>query len=349
MGNEGCGGFVPGTGIEVWASESWRASAVSWLDDRLSVAGVERVGDVEQPHLRPWATALKAPTTRGWVWLKAAGPSTAFEAGLYEMLEQEVPDRVLTPIAIDVGRGWIVLPDGGPTLGDQLDGDELVTALATVLPQYAQLQRELAPRVEDLIALGIADMRAGTMPARFDEALDAVRGYVQRRGTEAERAAYQRVPPLREAFAEWCARLAAAPGSPSLDHNDLHCWNIFADGLDGAIRARFYDWGDSVVAHPFASMLIGLGFMRYHLKITRDDDPRLLRLRDAYLEVFSDLAPHAELVSTLELACRVGKVARALTWSRAVQALGDEEAGEFASAPLACVLSLLDESYLGGA
>src|SRR5258706_10549139 len=163
-------------------------------------------------------------------------------------------------------------------------------------------------------------MRAAAMPARFDEALDAVRDYAQRRGTESARAAYNTVGSRREAFAEWCARLADAPGSPSLDHNDLHCWNIFANGAGGA---KFYDWGDSVIAHPFSSMLIGLGFMTYHLKISRDDDPRLLRLRDAYLEVFSDLAPHAELVSTLELACRVGKVARALTWSRAVRALGD--------------------------
>jgi hypothetical protein len=26
-----------------------------------------RTGEVEQPHLRPWATVLKAPTTRGLV------------------------------------------------------------------------------------------------------------------------------------------------------------------------------------------------------------------------------------------------------------------------------------------
>jgi hypothetical protein len=76
-------------------------------------------------------------------------------------------------------------------------------------------------------------------------------------------------------------------------------------------RVRFYDWGDSVVAHPFASMLLGLGMIRLQLKVAADD-PAVTRPRDAYLEVFGDLASHGELVEELELACRVGKALRAL-------------------------------------
>jgi hypothetical protein len=343
-------------GVEVWSSRSWRERAVRWLDDRLADAGVERTGETEQVHLRPWATVLKAPTTEGPVWFKAAGPGTAAEIGLYEILREVVPDRVLPPIAIDVDRAWIVLPDGGPTIGERFDGPGLLEALVTVMPQYGRLQRDLAPQVGRMLDLGVADMRAERMPARFDEALDAVRRYVERRGTAADRAIVERVEPMRDTYAEWCGRLAQMPGEPSLDHNDLHAWNVFCQGDDGALQGRFYDWGDGVVAHPFASMLMGLGFLNYYLKIG-EDDPRLLRIRDAYLEVFTDLAPRAELVETLELACRVGKVARALTWNRAVRALdesdlgeGDEEYDEFAEAPLRCMESLLDaSSYLGGA
>jgi hypothetical protein len=45
-----------------------------------------------------------------------------------------------------------------------------------------------------------------------------------------------------------------------------------------------------------------------------------VRLRDAYLGGFAGVAPHDELVATLELACRVAKIARALIWDRAVRA-----------------------------
>jgi hypothetical protein len=316
---------------ELWASPEWRAEALAWVDERLTAAGIERTGEVEQPHLRPWATVLKVPTTRGVVWFKAAGPGTAFEAGLYELLQRVAPEHVLTPIATDAGRGWMLLPDGGEPVGVRLRGREAFEALMVALPQYGELQRDLAPQAGALLALGVADMRPAIMPQRFDEALEVVGGA-------------PRIAAMRDTVVEWCERLDAMPGEPSLDHNDLHTWNIF---LDGDNRARFYDWGDSVVAHPFAPMLVGLGFARSHVLESDLDDPRLLRLRDAYLEGFSDLAPHAELVETLELACRVAKIARALIWHRAVVALGDNVDEEWASAPLESLASLLEDSYLG--
>ena len=332
------------TGLEVWSSASWHTLAVSWLDEQLARAGIERTGDVESPHLRAWATVLTAPTTEGRVWLKAAGPGTAFEVRLYELLHRVAPDRVLTPIAADVTRGWIVLPDGGPCLADT--DWELVDALERILPEYGQLQIELAPHVDDLLALGVTDMRPAVMPARFAEALEFVGKYVDRAGTPADRATYQRVIDLHDTVLEWCDRLAAAPGVPSLDHNDLHPWNILVTRAGATIHARFYDWGDSVVAHSFASMLIGLGFPKERLQASVND-PRILRLRDAYLEVFDALAPRADLVAALELACRVGKVARTLTWARAVMTSGADTDAEFQRAPLESLGSLLDDSYLG--
>jgi hypothetical protein len=69
------------------------------------------------------------------VWLKAAGPESAFEVALYQLLERVAPERVLAPIAADPGRGWIVLPDGGVTLGERLDELDLVEAMVAVLPE----------------------------------------------------------------------------------------------------------------------------------------------------------------------------------------------------------------------
>ena len=167
-----------------------------------------------------------------------------------------------------------------------------------------------------------------------------MRGYLERRGSAADHTTYERVAGMRETVVDWCGRLAAAPVGASLEHNDLHTYNILV-GEDG--QARFYDWGDSVVAHPFASMGLGLGFVRNQVEAGEIE-----RLRDAYLEVFSDLGSHRELVETLELACRVGKVARALTWQRAIGALGwDEVDDDWARGPIESMESLLDATYLG--
>ncbi len=325
-------------GVTAWSSARWRQSAVEWIDQQLAAAGIERTGPVEQPRLRPWGTVLKAPTAGGPVWLKAVGPGAAFEPGLCELLARMVPRKVLAPLGTDPARGWLLLPDGGPSLGEQRTGTHLVEGLERGLVQYGQLQRELGPHVDELLALGLTDMSPAVMPARFHEA----RAAVQPTGDAARRLAE-----MEPIVASWCDRLAASPLPPSLDHNDLHPWNILDDGTGDA---RYYDWGDSVVAHPFAAARLPLLFVQRALNCQLDD-PRLLGARTAYLEVFADLASAAELAETLELACQVAKIARALTWERALSAAreqGEAVEDDWATAPLETLTSLFDESYLAG-
>ena len=322
------GPMTAGSGVATWSSAAWRDGAAAWIDARLAVAGLERIGELEQPRVRPWATVLRVPTSGGLAWMKAAGPATAFEAGLYALLADVAPERVLTPIAVDAERGWLLLPDGGATLGDRMAGEAQVLALADALVLYGRLQRDLMPHADALLALGVADMRPAAMPDRFAQALAAV-------GDGGAGLAA-----MTGEVREWCARLERSAIPASLDHNDLHPFNVLAEGL------RFYDWGDSVVAHPFAAALVPLGVIRGGL-----DEHGFTAARDAYLAVFSDLAPHAELVETLELACRVAKIARALIWDRALltaREQGEETPAEWATAPLETLASIRDESYLLG-
>jgi hypothetical protein len=73
---------MSGRGVAAWSTPAWRASAVTWVDERLAAAGLERAGEAEQTRVRPWATVLRVPVTHGAVWFKAAGPGTAFEVPL---------------------------------------------------------------------------------------------------------------------------------------------------------------------------------------------------------------------------------------------------------------------------
>ena len=98
-------------------------------------------------------------------------------------------------------------------------------------------------------------------------------------------------------------------------------------------------------------MLVPLGFVQRQLSADLDD-PRFQRARDAYLDTFTAVAPGEDLAATLEVACRVAKVARVLTWDRAIQTAreqGEELDQNWAAAPMETLASLLDDSYLGGA
>lgn len=322
------------------------AEALAWFDQQLADHGLALTAPVEIAKERPWATVFRAETDGGVLWLKLSGAGTRFEVGLYELMHRIAPDHVLEPVALDVERAWIVLPDGGRLLADQTDEDTLPGQLEEVFAQYAELQLAVAGHADELLGVGVADMRAQIMPQRFVEALAFVTPYLSRRGTPDERATYERLLGMHGQVAEWSARLAEAPGFASVDHNDLHPWNVFYDVRPEGVQCTFYDWGDAVVAHPFASMLIGLGApMRLHG--WADDDSRLARMRDAYLEPFAAWGPRSELVETLALACRVGQIARALVWARAVGEMGEAAPDTYQTAPMEYLANLLHPSYLG--
>jgi hypothetical protein len=88
---------------------------------------------------------------------------------------------------------------------------------------------------------------------------------------------------------------------------------------------RIIDWGDASVAHPFGT----LGVTLQHVAATaglRLRDPAIGRLRDAYLEPWTRIAPLPALRRTLRDALQVWPVTRALTWDRAL-AGGPADAG----------------------
>lgn len=314
-----------------WTTDEWLSQAQAWLDEQLAAAGTRRVGELAQPRVRAWGTVLRADTTTGPVWLKAPGRATVFEVPLYRLLATLVPRFVLDPIAVDVERGWVLLPDGGPTLREQLGDRDLSDVMTRVLPQYAELQLELQPHAEDLLAAGVTDMRPAVMPQRFDEALEATGRYVDSAGGAEAKEQHQWIAGQRTEFVARCADL---PDRASLDHNDLHTNNILGSP-DGSVR--FYDWGDSVLAHSFSTLLIPLLALTKLLEVDPDDE-LVRRPRDAYLEVFGN---PGELLAELELACWIGKVARALVWERSLH--GDP--GEYADAPLETLWSLRMNSW----
>ena len=311
--------------VDDWTSAEWRAAAVAWLDAQLAAAGMERTGEVTQPRVRRWGTVLTALTCGGRVWLKATGPETFYEVPLHARLAEVEPSCVPVVLAQDRARGWLLLRDHAPDLGDP---DDLLPA--AVLVRYARLQRAVTPQADALVAAGVPDMRPAAMPRRFDEAVEAVSGFAARHGSAADRATVEEVRALRPEFVRRAEQLADSAVPASVDHGDLHARNVLVGG--GAVR--YLDWGDAAVAHPFASLFVPL-------RAAREQAPRLLR---AYLAEFTDLAPLDRLLADADLACRLAQLARVLTWVRAVGVDGADP--RFARAPLEGLAALRDRPPL---
>jgi len=214
--------------------------------------------------------------------------------------------------------------------------------------QYGALQRGLMADVARMTAAGVPDMRPAVMLEAFDRALEitaVTATTVPGAGDDPDRRArHAAVVAARPRVQRWCAQLTESALPASLDHNDLHPWNMFWDGRS----ARFFDWGDAVLAHPFAAMLVPLGLVRELLGEPAGQG-EFAAVRDAYLDPFRSLAPGEDLLATLETACRVAKIARAHTWQRAIGAAaeqGDPAAERFRDAPLNTLSAVLDEDWL---
>lgn len=283
-----------------------REAALSWA----ASAGADAVAEVTQPHVRPWSTALRIPTADGAVWLKATAPGTSSEAELLQALVSYDAPHLLRPLAVDVEHGWLLLPEGGRTLRTQLDADPRPDHWERVLPRYAALQRS----VEGSPLPGCEDLRPHRLPLLLDELLDTA-------GVSADQLPHLRA--LQPTYAQWCAELDACSVQPTVQHDDLHDGNVFAGRDDDLV----FDWGDACLSTPFGSLLVVLRSAARRWELPAED-PVLRRLRDAYLEAWTDVHSRAELELLALLATRVTKVCRSLSWQRALAGTPDSPDAE---------------------
>lgn len=243
---------------------------------------------------RPWAALWRAETADGAYYAKQNCPGQAFEARLMGLLAELSPTYVVPVAAVDADRGFLLTHDQGQVFGETADPDDLDGWVRLVV-RAMELARTVSGDADRLVAAGATRCRVP----------DRVRPTVE---------------PLLDAV--------GALGLPdSLVHNDLHEHNAF-DLPDGLV---FFDFADAVVAHPLLGLLVPLNVMVHHLEAD-PDDPRLRRVADAGLEVWSDLVPMAELRAALPAALRLGRLGRAESWFRVAPDLTGDARDELGGA-----------------
>jgi hypothetical protein len=244
---------------------------------------------------RAWSTVLRVPVgDRGVVWFKHCKQAQAFEPRLTSALYARWPDRVVRVLAVDEQRSWLLLADGGTpfaAFGNSPDAWE------AVLPRYAELQIGETAYAAEHLAAGVPDLRLAVLPEHYADMRD-------RTDLPLEPEERERLRRFEPRFAELCAELAGTAGE-TVQHDDLHIVNVYADGDD----LRILDWGDTSIAHPFFSLVATFRCLEDVNKVP-PGDPAYARLRDAFLE------PWRGDVTTFDLAMRVGNIAHVFTWLR---------------------------------
>ncbi|WP_076258978.1 phosphotransferase [Intrasporangium flavum] len=321
-----------------WTSDAFAAELRGWVADAVAGLGAGALAGLEPVHQRPWSTVWRASTTGGDVfWAKQNCPHQAFEAALLEVLARCAPDRVVPLAAVDPARGLHLVPDQGEVLGASVDPHDTDT-WCRVVAEAMHLQRELAGCTLELVGAGLAPLHpldaADYVVARASQLSALPDADPRRLDAEASLRVLSRAPRV----AEWGEGLDALGLPLALVHNDLHANNVFAT----ASGMRFFDFGDAVLAHPLTAMFVPLNVLAHRLEAL-PDDPRLRRVADAGLEVWSDVAPAAVMRAALPAALRLGRLGRVESWLRVTATMTPSELAEHGDAAAWWLAAVGDE------
>jgi Phosphotransferase enzyme family len=309
--------------LALWTSSAFVEEARAWVAAKLALRGIRLTGEWEQPHARVWSSTIRFETTEGRFWFKVNGSGTAYEASLVALLNELCPGLTPEVLAYDSAEAWSLTRHAGPVMRSTAAPDALWLRWERLLPRYGQAQLDLAEARTQLLATGAPDRSPERLPLEYRRLL----GKLTARSVEDGGLTAEQVSALERALPSYhdtCAELAASPVPNSIQHDDLHSNNVCWPGdADDVTSVRIIDWGDASVGHPFGTMLATLNSIAFHAGLRSGhhmiNEPRLLRIRDAYLEPFSRLGGRAELQHWVMLARSIGCLTRALSWERALQ------------------------------
>ncbi len=311
--------------IEAVTTRRWQHDVEAWIGDRVADLGRRQTAPIDRHRLRPWSIQLIVPTDRGRMWFKSNCAAMSFEAGLHQRLAELVPDAVHAPAAVDVTRGWMLTDDHGPTVAD---GDPAADVWTDLLVSTAHMQRELASHADTIVATGLPDCRPETVVDRFDSLVDRLAVLPTAHRSHLDNATRSALLASRSRVLEAADLLADSPVPPSLQHGDLHPGNVFAD-------KTIFDFGDAQWAAAFEVLQVP----RRMIAI-RDDAP-WDRLRDAYLDVWSDLIDRRDARSLAAATAVTQVVNRAATWADALDGGSRSDLEQWGNAPLETLTGLL--------
>ena len=280
-----------------------------WAAARLGTPRLDPVpGTTKERH---WSFVTASDTDQGRVWIKADARGFAHEVAIVDLVTAARIDAVEPPLALDVDRGWLLLPDGGPTL--RTLGAVGASVWRDLLTRYARVQLRLVGLADAAARAGVPDMRGRLSLTVLDPAVAAAADpeiHGPHRLTEAESA---HILALRPVLTEVADRLAESPLSPTLEHNDPHPGNVFARS------GTLFDWADAVVGHPFLGLANALPHAAVDVGLPIGS-PELAALTTAYLGRFADSADPSRLTEDAAAAAVLSHLPRAGAWLRMVPA-----------------------------
>lgn len=274
-----------------WRRAGWLATAVAWVLDQLKRHSISTLGSIEQVRVSHKSVLLRAPTSVGEVFFRAARrPLDINERLLDWELRPYFSEFLPGHIASDPRRGWSLARTTGSCI--KIEGIEVehLAELDEAVYAMATFQQNTARHVPTFLELGLPDRQAdklsNVIPALINDL--AARRHVL--SPEEIRVLRERIPRYQEA----CKKLHTLEVPAVLEHGDFSPYAV--PTFPGF---AFPDWSESCVTHPFFRMAYAF------IAGDRNDVTTLERAREGYLAAWMSYAPVERLHESFDLACVV--------------------------------------------
>ncbi len=297
-----------------WTAEGWLEEATAWIEEQCRARGIspaaapEPVRPTEQCTL---ACVLRVATDSGVLFFKACIQCPPLEPQIAKMVADRFPGNSPEVLAIDEARSWILMREVPAPDIMAHDKSLAMPEWSATFRHIAEIHNAYAGRHEELLEMGVPDMRPATLRPGLARNVEVVaRGS---KLTEEEARAWAsaegRLDELLGLFAE-----SAIP--PTLLHGDMHPWNLFFSRG----RPVVFDWSLFCVGNPLCEIghFWELG-RTYYKDMAEPERPASVRFSDdgdneerligEYLEVFQasavDARALARAMKPVSLYCRI--------------------------------------------
>ncbi len=223
-----------------YAEPGGHARDLQWAADVLAERGISTTFGRRQTvpqQIRTWnlSSIWRLPTAAGNAWLKVAPPFFAHEGALLPLL-----DPALVPPVLGAQPGRVLLGDVPGV--DQYEATG--APLLDMVQNLVRLQSGWIGRADELLALGVPDLRPAALLPRITAVVQRLRGELV---DDERRIIDGLVDDLPRRFTD-----IASCGLPdTLVHGDFHPGNV-----RGTAHALvILDWGDSGIGQPMIDQL----------------------------------------------------------------------------------------------
>ncbi len=250
--------------------------AIEWAKACLASHGYTISNTPEYIQTTPWSSVIRFLTsTNDYIYLKQMPPALSLEPIITQILYEQFHASV--PIIIDSNKelNCFLMQDSGNPLRDFFKSNFQPSLLCEGIKQYGFIQYATAEHINVFFDLGVPDWRLEKLPALYVQLISQENLLIQDGLTADELGILHKLHPQ---FSSMCESLSSYKILETLDHCDFHDNNILIESNTN--KMTIIDWGESVVTHPFFSLISCLRdtTFRYHLK---EDDKIFLELQNA--------------------------------------------------------------------